>query len=930
MDSRLKTWLLLSLFVSLNLIWVGQIGPTEAQIAAPNALTPISWQRQVLDPRGYSGQFSDLALDSNGYAHIAYSRSEGISSILFYARWDGVTWQKERVDNTLLLGNQVSIMLDAQQRPHIAYQDSANQDLYYAFRDDGGWHTTQVATVGTVGRYNNIALTGQGVAITYLNETQGEIDIVFGAVGSLTFGLPQRVAQTTTLGQHGLAVNSQGRPGVSYHDTVNGDLMLATQQISGAWAIETVGDFGDVGVTSSLAYDSSDTPHVTGSVFYQNRYFLNYYTFNGSTWLDEAVDGDVNLSLGQYHALALDGNGRPVVAYIDSTSRHLKLARRDTPNNWEIQTVDTQTVSRVGGVGVDAADNPIVSSYDNQFGDLVVNSGGSDWQIRTVYNNNAQPNFLPALALNGHAPAVSFHTQATLPNSTQFVGWDGSAWADGVITMSGDAAVTSPLIFDGSGQPHAAYYQSSMRQILFASLVNNIWELVPAVTLPAGSSVGPDLALMLVGLEEYPTLVFSSYSPGVGATLILAQAVDGVWSQTSHAIAGQTAPVAPLAADFHYGGGVSIAYFNGVNSTLNRALFEGTWQEGVVANGVQVTAVSTTVSRRRLSDGAPTNTPTITYYDANANQLVYARLEGVNTWQPYPVATPTSGVESLATVFIGNATVRPRIAAITTDNAVRLYKADGEGLVWSEEGVVAAGTAVRSHVNLAFGDRERLSYLENGFVMHAFRTATTIAPVAPAETSNGMIGMQISFCHCFIAVSWCAEGGLRPAPNPAQVIRPPETAASAALRPNVATSFNNDGPVLDNLTTIFQATPQGEALVNTYITHDFEVAQILIADPLLTWDAFRTMENLMPGLAAFTQGQGGAVIIDQALMDQVLDILQRVAAQAGSALAGEINQYLTNNNNLQDYVGLSFDEWAASLGVEPPPAMQVFLPLVVR
>ncbi|MBK7896291.1 MAG: hypothetical protein IPJ90_15735 [Anaerolineaceae bacterium] len=108
------------------------------------------------------------------------------------------------------------------------------------------------------------------------------------------------------------------------------------------------------------------------------------------------------------------------------------------------------------------------------------------------------------------------------------------------------------------------------------------------------------------------------------------------------------------------------------------------------------------------------------------------------------------------------------------------------------------------------------------------------------------------------------------------------------------------------------------------------MAQILIADPLLTWDAFRTMENLMPGLAAFTQGQGGAVIIDQALMDQVLDILQRVAAQAGSALAGEINQYLTNNNNLQDYVGLSFDEWAASLGVEPPPAMQVFLPLVVR
>ena len=901
----------------LSTFWGGEMEPTEAQVTVPASLPPITWQRQVVDPRGYSGQFSDLVLDADGYPHIAYSRSEGVSSILFYMRWDGVTWQKERVDNTIPVGNEVSIMLDAQQRPHIAYQDSVNQDLYYAFRDESGWHSARLVHLGVVGRFNNIALTNLGVAITYFDETQGEIDILFGAVGSLTFGLPQRVAQTATLGQHGLAVNSQGRPRVSYHDSVNGDLMLASQQISGAWTSETVGDMGNVGVTSSLAYDSNDVPHIAASVFYENRYFLNYYTFNGSTWQDEGVAANVNLSVGQYHDLTVDDNGRATIAYIDSTNRSLKLARRESLFNWQTETIDTTNVTRVGGIGVDAAGEPIVSYYESDYGDLVVSSGGSDWQTRIVYDNNAQPNYLPSLALNGHSPAVTFHTKATQPNSTQLAGWDGTAWADDLVTLGADATVSSPLVYDGNGRSHAAYYQPATHQIMFAMLVNNVWEEVPAVTLPAGTSIGPDLNLMLVGLEEYPTLAFSAYNVTNGATLMLAQAVAGVWSQSSLPVVGQSAPLAPLSADYHYGGGMSIVYFNSVDNTLNEAFYDGTWQETVVANGVQVTAVSTTVSRRRLSNGDPTNTPTITYYDANANEIVYARLEDVSTWIPRVVATPSSPVESLATVFIGNATTRPRIAAITVDNAVRLFGADGENFAWVEESVVAGGTAVRSHVNLAFGDRERLSYLEDGVVMHAFRTATTLAPVSPVEDSSAFGGLQNGNCVCLIVACW--------GPFTWGMLRVDD---AAALQETA--HLNNDGSVMNDLTRLFLATPEGSAFVDIYLTHDYELALILINDPLLGWDSFRTLENWMPGLTAFTQGHGDEVVIDQALVDQSLAMWQQVKVKASPALTAVINHYLTDTNNLQDYVGLTFDEWAATLGVNPPTPFQVFLPLVTR
>ena len=340
---------------------------------------------------------------------------------------------------------------------------------------------------------------------------------------------------------------------------------------------------------------------------------------------------------------------------------------------------------------------------------------------------------------------------------------------------------------------------------------------------------------------------------------------------------------------------------------------------------MSATSVATAVSRRRLEGGIPANTPTVAYYDATANQLVYLEKDAeTQTWVSHPVGTPAAPVKSLALVLLNNAVTRPRLAVITTDNAVRLFSANGDSFNWVEESVVAAGTAVRSRVNLAFGDRERLTYLEDGFVWHAFRSATTQAPVVPAEPNGLSGGLYPSFCFCFVLQKWCAGENLQRQPSGNAFASKPvqETAVSEAI--------NNDGPVFDTLTQLFLATPEGTAFVDTYFVHDYELVAILFNDPLLTYDAFRTLENLTPGLTAFTQGRGSQVVIDQPLMDQALDIWQRVTAVASPELAGVINQYLTNTNNLQDYVGLTFDEWAATLGVAPPDPLTVYLPLVNR
>ncbi|MCB0016093.1 MAG: hypothetical protein KDE34_29455, partial [Anaerolineales bacterium] len=65
----------------------------------------------------------------------------------------------------------------------------------------------------------------------------------------------------------------------------------------------------------------------------------------------------------------------------------------------------------------------------------------------------------------------------------------------------------------------------------------------------------------------------------------------------------------------------------------------------------------------------------------------------------------------------------------------------------------------------------------------------------------------------------------------------------------------------------------------------------------------------------------------QTMVDQALDVWQQLAAQASPELAAVINGELAATNNLQDFVDVSFDDWALGVGVLPP-GTDTFLPIV--
>jgi hypothetical protein len=86
------------------------------------------WQVETVAPDGYGE--TALALDANEYPHIAFGRYS--NNQVGHAYWDGSTWQIEDVAYAGLWPS-VALAFDDAGNLFIAYYDTVNKDLRYAF-----------------------------------------------------------------------------------------------------------------------------------------------------------------------------------------------------------------------------------------------------------------------------------------------------------------------------------------------------------------------------------------------------------------------------------------------------------------------------------------------------------------------------------------------------------------------------------------------------------------------------------------------------------------------------------------------------------------------------------------------------------------------------------------------------------------------------
>jgi hypothetical protein len=177
-------------------------------------------------------------------------------------------WVSEIADPGGSVGEYSSIALDAQENPHVAYQDFGALDLEYAKKIDGAWFRETVDSAGSVGAYASLSIDGDGnPMIAYYDEIADHLKFARRSAGAW---IVETVDQSGAVGELcAIDIDALGNPMVSYYDAGNGDLKLAesgvqiTSPAGGAsWAVgslQTITWRGLGEVTISLSADGGQT-----------------------------------------------------------------------------------------------------------------------------------------------------------------------------------------------------------------------------------------------------------------------------------------------------------------------------------------------------------------------------------------------------------------------------------------------------------------------------------------------------------------------------------------------------------------------------------------------------------------------------------------------------------------------------------------------
>ncbi|MEN1729633.1 MAG: hypothetical protein AAGJ52_14450, partial [Pseudomonadota bacterium] len=126
----------------------------------------------------------------------------------------------------------------------------------------------------------------------------------------------------------------------------------------------------------------------------------------------------------------------------------------------------------------------------------------------------------------------------------------------------------------------------------------------------------------------------------------------------------------------------------------------------------------------------------------------------------------------------------------------------------------------------------------------------------------------------------------------------------------------SDEAVLGQWGSIFNRNAAGQRYINFYAENYGKIARLAAQDLGLLNDAIDTLQNFMPGIRAMVGGYGDEVVLTQKMINDGLDIWQRLSDRDTGNLSAFIELELQTWNNMQDFVGLTFDEWGTMIGLQ--------------
>jgi hypothetical protein len=271
-----------------------------------------NWHTETVVGADVGGGVAALALDSKDNPVICYRNLTHVSDWLSCAFSEISDWRYETVDPTHMAGIQLSLTMDDQDRPHLAYS-IVGGDTKYAWWNGKTWNITVIRVVAK------------------------------GLTGSVSLDLDNNNTPYVALS----AISGPERGLWMY------------RQEGMTWVKEFVDYMHSPGVLYGMFLDESDLPHLV-VLDYARR--LPLYWFNdGDGWRFRYVDTDVMATYGSFH---LDAHGIPHVAYYDSGESDLRYAHLEN-GSWKVEVVDSDgLVGFLPSIIADSDDVPHISYID--------------------------------------------------------------------------------------------------------------------------------------------------------------------------------------------------------------------------------------------------------------------------------------------------------------------------------------------------------------------------------------------------------------------------------------------------------------------------------------------------------------------------------------------------------------------------------------
>ena len=291
----------------------GAVATASRLLPAPPDVQPLI---------GRYGNNNSLAYDANGLLHFAWFDSADLT--LKYSTRDsaGVWSEVQIVDpDGPYQGQYVSLAINREGKPAVAYFDGNRGDLRYATLEPRGWQTQVLDDRQSVGLYPSLAFDEQdNPAVAYYRKSSGDLRLMRNDGSGWT------MTEIDTQGDVGrsvaLKLDSRGRLGVAYDDSTRGFLKFAKLDDAGVWTLQTADSTTRGTAFISLQYDSKDRPSV--SYYDASPADLKYAAYDGSAWKTDTLL--TRGAQGLYTSLALDGSGDPSIVFFNRRNNLLMLA----------------------------------------------------------------------------------------------------------------------------------------------------------------------------------------------------------------------------------------------------------------------------------------------------------------------------------------------------------------------------------------------------------------------------------------------------------------------------------------------------------------------------------------------------------------------------------------------------------------------------